>query len=159
MRRPVNWILIADGGTARTYRTTGETGAHRARLEAIPDGSFTRSDPAHFGPRPGKNFASALRNSGHGVTTHEGQKRRAEQEFVAAVLAWIEKPEQLAAFERLIVAAPPRILGEIRMALSPALARRIHSEIHGDLMKLPIKELEKRVLASIFDPGAEQRLS
>jgi protein required for attachment to host cells len=157
VRQPGSWVLVADGGAARIYRTTGESSAHRTRLEAVPGGSFSRSDPAHFGPRPGKNFSSALRNSGHGVTTHEGLKRRAEEEFIATVLTWIEKPEQMAAFERLIVAAPDRALGEIRAALSPVLAGRIHREIHGDLIKLPIKELEERVLASMLDLGTERR--
>ncbi len=157
MRQPSSWVLVADGGTARIYRTTGDSGAHRALLEPVPDGAFSRSDPAHFGPRPGKNFASALRNSGHGVTTHEGLRRRAEEEFVATVLAWIAKPEHLAAFERLIVAGPPRTLGEVRLALSPVLKGKLQSEIHGDLTKLPIKELERRVLASMAGLGAERR--
>jgi protein required for attachment to host cells len=157
VRQPLSWVLVADGGKARIYRTTGESGAHRALLEPVPGGAFSRSDPVQFGPRPGKNFASALRNSGHGVMTYESLKRRAEEEFVAAVLAWIEKPEHLATFERLIIAAPARALGEIRLALSPVLAGRIHGEIRGDLTKLPIKELEKRVLASIPEPGTERR--
>jgi protein required for attachment to host cells len=157
VRQPLSWVLVADGGRARIYRTTGDIGAHRALLEPVPGGTFSRSDPAHFGPRPGNNFSSALRNSGHGVTTHDDQHRRAEEEFIGTVLAWIERPEHLSAFERLIVAAPPRTLGEIRLALIPALAERVHSEIHGDLTKLPIKELEQRVLPYLTSVGAERR--
>jgi protein required for attachment to host cells len=156
VRQPISWVLVADGGIARIYRTTGENGAHRAQLELVTGGTFSGSDPAHLGPRPGKNFSSTLRYSGHGVTTHEGLKRRAEEEFIAAVLAWIEKPAHLAAFERLIVAAPPRTLGEIRFAASPALEVRIHREINGDLTKLPIKDLERRVMACILDLRAER---
>jgi protein required for attachment to host cells len=157
VRQPPVWILVIDGGTARIYRTTGAADAHQARLEPIPGGEFIRSDPAHFGPRPGKNFSGALRNSGHGVTTHEGGKRRAEEAFVESVLAWIERPDHLDAFQRLVVAAPARTLGEIRSSLSPALAERLHQELHGDLTKLPIKELEHRVMASLRDIGIERR--
>jgi protein required for attachment to host cells len=140
-----SWVLVADGGTAKVYRTTGESSSHRVLLEPVPGGTFKRSDPAHFGPRPGKNFSSALRDSGHGVTTHEDLKRHAEEEFIIAVLAWLDKPKQISQFEHLIIAAPPRALGEIRRALSHELFRKVHSEIHGDLTKLPIKELEQRV--------------
>jgi protein required for attachment to host cells len=157
VKQPPIWVLVADGGAARVYRTTGDSGAHRALLEPVPGGTFSRADPAHFGPRPGKNFASALRNSGHGVTTHESQHRRAEEEFILAVLAWIERPEHLGVFERLIVAAPPRTLGEIRLALPAALAGKVHSEIHGDLTKLPIKELERRVIPHMSAIGVERR--
>lgn len=151
------WVLVIDGGAARIYRTTGTSNPHQARLEPVPGGVFSRSDPAHFGPRPGRNFASALRDSGHGVTTHEAGRRRAEQEFVGAVLAWIGKSDNLAAFQRLVVAAPARTLGEIRAALSPKLAGRVHREIHADLTKLPIKELEDRVIASLSDLGGGRR--
>ncbi|MGL4636143.1 MAG: host attachment protein [Beijerinckiaceae bacterium] len=159
MRIPLTWVLVADGATAHIFRTTGKSGAHRALLQPVPGGVFHRSDPAHFGPRPGKNFSSALRNSGHGVTTHENLKRHAEEEFVAVVLGWIEKPENLAAFENLIIVAPSRALGEIRSAMSQALLGRTHHEIHGDLTKLPVKELEERLLASLAGIAAEHRYS
>jgi protein required for attachment to host cells len=155
VKQPRSWVLVADGATAKVYRTTGESSAHRALLEPVSGGIFTRSDPAHFGPRPGKNFSSALRNSGHGVTTHEDLKRHAEEEFIIAVLAWLKKPEQIFQFEHLIIAAPPRALGEIRTALSPELAKKVHSELHGDLTKLPIKELEHRVLPHLVQIASD----
>jgi protein required for attachment to host cells len=157
VKLPPSWVLVMDGAMARLYRTTGESGPHRALLAPVSGGAFSRSDPAHFGPRPGKNFASALRDSGHGVTTHESRRRRAEEEFVGTVLAWIEKPEHLAAFQHLVIAAPARCLGEIRHALSAVLAARLHREIHGDLTKLPIKELEQRVLESMLDLTGDRR--
>jgi protein required for attachment to host cells len=100
---------------------------------------------------------NAFLSSGHGETMHADQKRRAEEEFIATVLSWIAKSENLATFDRLIIAAPARTLGETRAALPASLAGRIYHEIHGDLLKLPIKELEKRVQASMLDLGTEGR--
>ena len=161
MKHPLTWVMVADGGAARVYRTTGETGAHQRQLELVPGGAFSRLDHAQLGPHSSENSPRSARDSGHGASrqtpaAREATKRRAEEEFIATVLAWIGKPEHLAAFERLIIAAPPRTLGEIRAALSPALKERIHGEIHGDLTKLPIKELEQRVLASSLSLAADR---
>jgi protein required for attachment to host cells len=138
------WLLVADGGKARIYRTTGDGDSLRVRLEPVPGGTFSRPDSGQFGPRPGH-------------TPHDAQKRRAEEEFLSAVLAWIEKPEHLAAFAFLIIAVPPRTLGEIRFALSPELAERIHGEIRGDLTKLPMTELERRISPYIPGIGSERK--
>ncbi len=56
MKQPPTWILVMDGGTARIYRTTGAATSHQARLEAVPGGEFTRSDPAHFGRAPARTL-------------------------------------------------------------------------------------------------------
>jgi protein required for attachment to host cells len=151
VKQAVSWVLVADGGTARVYRTTGETDTHRAWLEGVEGGEFTRLDPDHLASQSGKDMSRANGNSGHGIIDHEQVKRQAEVEFISAVLSWIGKGPHLHAFDQLVIVAPARTLGEIRKAMPSGLSGKIHREINGDLTKLPIKELERRVMASLQD--------
>ena len=48
----------------------------------------------------------------------------------------------------IIVVAPPRALGMIRPAYSHALRAAVRAEVHKDLVKLPIHEIEKHLTAA-----------
>jgi protein required for attachment to host cells len=151
MKAPRTWILVADGGAAYVYANTGETGAHQARIAAVPEGRFNRHDKRrYFGAPPTSGVANARGDAHHGVSSQEHRKRLAEMQFLEEVTAWLDAPEQASQFESLIVAAPPRALGEVRAAMSAALHRKLTHEIHADLTKSPIKEIESHVLSHLI---------
>lgn len=155
MKQPRVWILAVDGGAARVFRNTGRTGAHQAKLEAVEGGSFVRGHRGrHLGPTPGRMAANAAGDGRHGVTTHERQQRLVEADFVGEVLGWLAEPPQLAQFEHLIVAAPARVLGETRAAMPASLAKRVVHEVHADLVKAPIKDVEAHVAAHLLPVAA-----
>ena len=47
----------------------------------------------------------------------------------------------------LILVAPPRALGMIRPAYSPALRAAVRAEVDKDFVKLPVHEIEKHLTA------------
>jgi protein required for attachment to host cells len=47
----------------------------------------------------------------------------------------------------IVVVAPPRALGVLRRAYSPALRQAIRCEVDKDLVKMPIHEIEKHLSA------------
>ena len=50
-------------------------------------------------------------------------------------------------FKTLIVCAPPRALGMLRQAYTPALKQAVREEVDKDFVKVPVHEIEKRLTA------------
>lgn len=147
MKALKTWVLVADGMSACVYAATGATGPHEARLAPVPAGHFNRHDTRrYFGAEPSTGFANARGDAHHAIGSHERRARLAQMEFLQEVTTWLGASDQAACFENLIVAASPRILGELRAAMPAALQRKVIHEIHADLTKAPIKEIESRVL-------------
>jgi protein required for attachment to host cells len=151
MKAPKTWVLVADGGVAMVYASTGDTGEHQARLRPVPEGRFRRDDRRrHFGQPPDTGIANARGDAHHGVGSQENRARLAELQFLENVMEWLGSAPQLSKFENLIVAAPPRALGELRSAMSAAILQKLSHEIHADLTKSPIKEIENHVLSHLI---------
>jgi len=66
-----------------------------------------------------------------------------ERRFVEAVAEQLEKRLQQGEFERLIVAAAPTALGDLRPAFSRGLKETILAELPKDLTNIPSPKLEE----------------
>ena len=141
MKAKVTWILLADGATAKVfeYRGPGEG------LRAVDDLMFDQT-PLKAGEivtdRPGRSFSSV----GHGRSAIEPSSdpvQVRERRFVEHVAQVLERRHQEKAFDRLIVAAAPTALGDLRPAFSKSLRDVITAEIPKDLTNLPTPQLEK----------------
>jgi protein required for attachment to host cells len=130
--------VVADGGRAKLvlrhgsgrYETLTELHGehlHRPRLD-----SRTRVFE-RFG-----NARSAVGDLGD-------QRAGVVQAFVAEVDEAVEKAVAEGAFNRFVLAAPPRVLGALRARLKPELQRRVVCEFPKDLTKLPEAELHQRL--------------
>ncbi|MBK8083720.1 MAG: host attachment protein [Devosia sp.] len=140
MKAKVTWVLVADGGQAKVFENLGPGKG----LRAITDLKF---EDEHLqarelvSDRPGRSFSSV----GHGRSAMEPSsdpvavRERRFVEHLAIVLAG-----KLAegAFDRLIVAAAPTALGDLRPALSKPLREVIVLELPKDLTKLTTPDLE-----------------
>jgi protein required for attachment to host cells len=72
----------------------------------------------------------------------------AERHFLTDVLRHLDAALTDNLVKRLTLIAPPRALGMLRPAYSPALRRAISVEIDKDWFGLPIHEIEERLLKS-----------
>lgn len=151
------WVMLADAGEARILRHTGHHAAHEARLEPVEQGSFRREghDRPDSGPA-GRGFAGAGTQARHAVADDASRRHRQEMRFLGEVLAWLAAPAQRTQFEQLIIAAPPRALGEIREAMPAALAPLVVREIGADLLRLPIRDLEDRIAALMLSAAGRE---
>ncbi|MEW9612856.1 host attachment protein [Shinella sp. S4-D37] len=57
-------------------------------------------------------------------------------------------------FDRIVVVAEPRMLGAIRLRLTPTLRRAVVKEIAKDLTKLPPQDLYRALEADVGRHGA-----
>lgn len=139
MKPIVTWVLIANGAQARVLENTGP-GRGLAQVEGL---TFSQEPlQAHdiVTDRAGRSFSSV----GLGRSAYEPQVdpvERREAEFVRSVAEVLNKKCQEGAFNRLVVAAAPISLGEIRKALSQEVRKTIVAELPKDLTNLPTPKL------------------
>lgn len=77
------------------------------------------------------------------------ENHKKEIDFVQDVILWLEEAAEKDLFDRLILCAPPHMLGEIRPLLTEHLAKHVVAEIDKDLTKLSEPEL-KQVFSEIL---------
>lgn len=141
MKAKTTWILIADGAQAKVFEHAGPGKGLRIvedmQFEQVPlQASEIMSD------RPGNSIGSqGARNSG-GVEYSSDPVAVRERRFVENVAEELEKQRQKGAFERLIVAAAPTALGDLRPAFSKGVKDTIVAELSKDLTNIPTAKLE-----------------
>ena len=141
MKPTVTWILLADGAQAKVFEHSGPgTG-----LTPIRDLLF-EEEPLQareiMADKQGRSFSSV----GHGRSAMEYSSdpvQVRETRFVKAVAEVLERKFQQSAFSRLIIAAAPTALGDIRDALSDRLKGAVVAEMPKDLTNMPTPQLEK----------------
>ena len=61
--------------------------------------------------------------------------------FARAVVDWLDTPDRAGAAERLVLVAPPKMLGELRAELPERLTRKVAAELDKDLTKATPEEI------------------
>lgn len=143
VRQTSIWVLVADGARARVFAGTGRG----IGLSEVEEGSFSgdrRPSRALRGDRPGRTFDSAGPGR-HAKEPPSDPHRLAESAFLRETVAWLAERERAGAFERLVVIAAPRALGELRGLLPEALTRRLAGELAADLTRASAAEIEARL--------------
>lgn len=168
VRPPVTWILVADGGQAQVFvRSCVE--------KLIPLAGGTKHD--HFeekvvrepAPVPGMRwFAESPeqyqvgRNATGMVFVSKSKARHmsepridarkeVKQHFAAFIAEQIDAARAKERFDRLVLVAPPRMLGEIKSLLAPATMKKVIAEMPKDLTHYEGEEL----LQHLKDSGLE----
>jgi protein required for attachment to host cells len=139
MQRPRVWILAADGARARIVVQPGAASgdeyvfiAERRKLrEAI-------ESPV------GRSFASVGKRRSR-METQSDPVREDEHEFAVMLAGVLEEKRREGMFDRLVVVAGDRMLGELRRTLSAPVQSMIEFEVRKDLTRQPIAKIRKAV--------------
>lgn len=140
MKAIVTWVLVADGAQAQVF----EHGGPGKGLIPIKD--------LHFAQEPLKaqdiNTDRPGRHSGGGLGSRSGLEQAdpvqiREERFVRSVAAELDVLRQQGRFDRLIIAAAPTALGDIRPALSDGVKQTIIAELPKDLTNVPNPQLAR----------------
>lgn len=135
-----DWVLIGDGQKALLLHNEGDAELLNlrrlsVRLQQTPPTSALGTD------KPGRSFSSTTpaRSSYETSDWHEIE----EAQFAGQVAAELNRAAHAHEFKRLIVVAPPKVLGELRREFSPETQKKIAAEVNKDLTKHSIPEIEK----------------
>jgi len=145
MKKRVTWFLIGDGARVRMFANDGPgKGLKPAlRYELVANNKPSREIGSDS---PGRSFAS-VGTDRHAMEPPTDPHRHEQREFAREIAALLQTHRHKSAFDRLIIAAAPQMLGDLRAALSPPLRDLVHEEINKDYTKASQKDLEKHLAA------------
>ena len=130
----VAWIVVAQGNLARIFMS--ERGLQSLReIETLvhPESRLHNRDlksDSH-----GRSFDSGGQGR-HRMGSGETPKQHEVQAFAHELSQRLEKARVQGDFSKLVIAAPPAFLGQLRKSLSPALRKSVVNEIDKNLTSL-----------------------
>ena len=136
------WVLVADGEKALILRNEGDGAYPNLQVTRLieQDNPATRDQgtdrPGRFSDGPSVHRSAVQETDWH---------RLAEERFARDLADRLYKAAHAGRFDRLILVAPPRTLGELRDALHKEVRARVIAEIDKDLTNHPVHEIEKKV--------------
>lgn len=137
-------ILVVDGRKAVLHANHGDATIPDLRVEEVLEAPQNPSTHLQGADRPGRSVRSNSPRSAVGQTDWHAE---AETAFAATVAALLDRRHKANPFHALIIAAPPRFLGDLRKHLSDGVRARVVRELHKDLTHLPVSELDRALAA------------
>jgi protein required for attachment to host cells len=134
------WVMVGDGEKALFFRNEGD--ALYPNLEVVnvleQDNPATRDQGTD---RPGRTHSSSgtSRSAMQETNWHKLEKHR----FAKVIADLLYKEAHRGTFSKLILAAPPMIMGDLRKALHKEVAMRVVAEVSKDLTNMPPHEIER----------------
>lgn len=141
MKKPITWILIANGTQARILEHNGP-GKGLTSISGLEWSIAPLQSQDINTDRPGRSFSSV----GSGRSAMEPRTDAAEHreaEFVRSVAQEVDRKALDGAFDRLVIAAAPIALGNFRKQLSDHSKKLVMAELDKDLTNLPTPQLSK----------------
>ena len=143
MKKTITWVLIANGAQARVLENTGP-GKGLKQVNGLDWAIEPLQAQEIVSDRPGRSHSSV----GGGRSAMEPKTDPVdyrETEFVKSVAATLDRKQQDGAFDRLIIAAAPIALGELRKAISPNVKKTVVAELNKDLTNTPTAQLDQHL--------------
>lgn len=139
MKPTITWILIADAARAQIFANHGPGKGVEAVEGATFDGDH-RPDREIMSDKPGRSFES-VGATRHAYQPHHDPHRELKKQFAEELAAMLDKRLAEKAYDRLVLVAPPEMLGDLRSALPEPVKHAIYAELDKDLTKTPVSEL------------------
>lgn len=143
MKKTVTWVLIADGAQARVLENTGP-GKGLKQVEGLDWAIEPLQAQDIVSDRSGGNRTPGGFGRG-GMEPKTDPVEHRETEFVKSVAATLDRHQQKGDFDRLVIAAAPIALGDLRKAITPAVQKTVVAELNKDLTNTPTAQLDKHL--------------
>lgn len=140
---PTTWILIADGAKARVVEQDKESRRYRPAFEEAHFGTTAQSREI-ASDRPGRTFDSGGEGR-HAMEPSTDPQRHAKFSFARELAERLTKAANTNEFDRLILVAAPRTLGDLRALLPDTVRGKVTVEIDKDLTNTPDQDLGKHL--------------
>jgi protein required for attachment to host cells len=147
MKPTITWIVVADGARARIFVNRGpgkgiELSGHELTAEHPRTSDIVRDSL----PRTHESVGHARHAIEPRVDPHQDAKR----EFTEYLAQVLDQSVAERAFDRFVVVAPPKMLGDFRKAMSKRLQPLLHGEVAKDLTKASSKEVADHLAGTII---------
>ena len=134
------WILVCDGAKSRTFEKDGKERSWRLIEESVHAESRSRASQLvsdHSGRRSSEG-ASVHHNA---LVPASSPKEVEKGHFVHSLSTMLDQAMRSRRFDRLVLVAPPHILGMLRKKLTPELGKHLLATVGKNLNHLSGEEL------------------
>ena len=138
------WVVVCDGAKALILENAGDAEFPDLKTREV----YEQKDPAthELGTdKPGR--AAGVDGKTRSAVGQTDWHERNEQSFLEGLAKRLDKAISAGETASIVIVAPPRALGVLRKAYSPALRQAVRAEIDKDLVKVPVYEIEKHLAA------------
>lgn len=145
MKPTRTWIVVADGARARVLLNEGPgKGLKPAVAEALEHAPSRARDRELVSDRPGRTYDRGGPGR-HSKEPRTDWHRFEKERFAHEVAGMLRQGRIDGSFDRLILVAPPKTLGDLRHELDKPTADRIYAEVQKDLTNMDDRELPKHL--------------
>jgi protein required for attachment to host cells len=130
-KKIITWVIALDGQIAHILEKTHPL---KPKLKLIQE---INSEPSLEHKKPGRTFDS-LGMSRHSIEPHTNPKEVERQHFVVKIIKILEESLKNKCFEKLIIVAPPKMLGITLQHLTDSLKHKL-------VYKLPKNILDGKI--------------
>ena len=138
-KKSTTWILVCDGARGRILANRGR-GTGLSEIESAENKDAREPTRKLGSDRPGRSFDS-VGGGRHALVSPADWHRFEKTQFAKEMAAIINEAALKNRFDRLVLAAPPRVLGDLRQALRPQATRKVTGEIGKDLTQVATHDL------------------
>jgi protein required for attachment to host cells len=137
------WILIADGTQARLLCNDGPGHGLEPVFDEVVHG---RNRPGREidSDRPGRTFDSAGAGR-HAKEPPTDPRDNEKQHFVRRLATLLDDGLKHQRYDRLVIAAPPRALGQLRAVLPDRVRAKVAAELGKDLTHIATGDLARHL--------------
>jgi protein required for attachment to host cells len=139
-----DWVVVCDGKKALVLENAGDEKFLNLKTREVFDQPDLKTSELGT-DAPGRSISSV----GHGRSAMEQTDwhRQEEERFLQNLAGHLNAEVKAGRAKSIVIIAPPRALGVLRPAYSHDLRRALQSEIDKDLVKAPVHEIEKHLVA------------
>jgi protein required for attachment to host cells len=140
-----DWIVVCDGAKALILENAGDAVFPNLKTREV------HAQPAAHAPGERDDTAGARQGLGQpraGIDPKTGQDQ-SEHTFLQALAGRLDAALGAGEAKSLVIVAPPRALGMLRDAYSPALRSALRGEIDKDYVRMPVHEIEKHLAQAV----------
>jgi protein required for attachment to host cells len=140
MKPTITWIVVADGDQAKVFEHDGPgKGLHPVKDLQLEQKALKARDI--MADKPGRAGNPAGPGSRASIEYRSDPVDERERRFVEHLADVLDERHQAGAFQRLVIAAAPAALGDLRPALSDEVRETILAELPKDLTNVPTPKL------------------
>ncbi|WP_083100702.1 host attachment protein [Pseudophaeobacter leonis] len=134
-----SWVLVADGQKALFLRNAGDMKDYDLRVVWHQE---TENPPsvAQGSDRAGR--ANSVPGMRRAALQDTDWHQLSEDHYVKEIAAILNRAAQDGAFDEIVIVAPPKALGDLRVEISPDAVKKVIAEIPKTLTNHPIEKIE-----------------
>lgn len=140
MASRTTWVVVADGARARILSGDPAKGGLESVMPELV-GRGREKGAELMADRPGRSLDSSQVGNRHAMEPPTDPKEVEKQRFARELASTLEAADKEGRFDRLLLVAPPKMLGELRDVLSQKIKEKIYKEVDKDLTWVSVHEL------------------